>query len=126
MPARPCASEAAIGAFEVREIANLRVRQLLYSASAESRDRFTRSQLNRLRDEGDFRALRDTLLAWCDGGFSLVETARRLEIHRNTVIYRLAKIAKVTRRDVRTPRTAISLYLACIITDPVSRPADSR
>jgi hypothetical protein len=54
-----------------------------------------------------------TLLAWCECGFNLVTTAQRLSIHRNTVIYRLHKVSRLTARDVRRPAVAIALYLAC-------------
>ncbi|MFD6999259.1 helix-turn-helix domain-containing protein [Streptomyces mirabilis] len=33
--------------------------------------------------------------------------------HRNTLLYRLAKIEELSTRDVRDPRTARALYLAC-------------
>ena len=38
-------------------------------------------------------------------------------IHRNTVIYWLDKISRLTARDVREPGVAIALYLACLIAD---------
>lgn len=107
--------ERASGRIEVCEITKLRVRQILDSASTAARARFTRSQLTSLADESDFGALRDTLLAWCESGFNLVSTAKRLSIHRNTVIYRLDKISNTTERDVREPAVAIALYLACLI-----------
>ncbi|HEV7419700.1 MAG TPA: sugar diacid recognition domain-containing protein [Mycobacterium sp.] len=102
---------------EILEIANLRVRQLLSSTSGRARSRFTSSQLALLARENDFDGLCDTLVAWCESGFNLVLTARRLSIHRNTVIYRLDKIARTTTRDVREPGVAIALYLACLIGD---------
>jgi carbohydrate diacid regulator len=70
-----------------------------------------------LARENDFDGLCDTLVAWCESGFNLVLTARRLSIHRNTVIYRLDKIARTTTHDVREPGVAIALYLACLIGD---------
>jgi carbohydrate diacid regulator len=63
------------------------------------------------------RALKQTLVAWCECGFNLVTTAQRLAIHRNTVIYRLDKISRLTARDVREPEVALALYLACLIDD---------
>ena len=102
-------------AVEVCEIADLRVRQLLDSTTAAARERFMESQLSNLSRENDFTALRDTLIAWCESGFNLVMTAKRLEIHRNTVVYRLDKIARAAGRDVRRPMVAIPLYLACVI-----------
>jgi carbohydrate diacid regulator len=103
------------GDIEVCEIEKLRIRQVLDSASTAARARFTQSQLTSLADESDFGALRDTLLAWCESGFNLVSTAKRLAIHRNTVIYRLDKISTATARDVREPVVGIALYLACLV-----------
>jgi carbohydrate diacid regulator len=105
------------GTGEIREISDLRVRQLLDSTSNVARARFTRSQLVRLSGENDFPALRETLVAWCECGFNLVTTAQRLAIHRNTVIYRLDKVSRLTARDARAPAVAIALYLACLFGD---------
>jgi len=102
---------------EVTEISHIRVRQLLDSASTAARTRFMRSQPELLSRENDFGALKQTLVAWCECGFNLVTTAQRLAIHRNTVIYRLDKISRLTARDVREPGVAIALYLACLIAD---------
>jgi carbohydrate diacid regulator len=102
---------------QVCEITDLRVRQLLDSTNTTARERFMRSQLSSLRRENDFGALRDTLIAWCESGFNLVMTAQRLGLHRNTVVYRLDKIARTVGRDVRRPVVAIPLYLACVIGD---------
>jgi len=88
---------------EIREISHVRVGQLLDSVSTAARTRFTRSQLDLLSRENDFAALKETLVAWCECGFNLVTTAQRLAIHRNTVIYRLDKISRLTVRDVRRP-----------------------
>ena len=44
-----------------------------------------------------------------------VTTAQRLAIHRNTVIYRLDKITRLTGRDVRDPVVATALYLGCLL-----------
>jgi carbohydrate diacid regulator len=100
---------------EIREISHFRVRQLLDSASTTARTRFTRSQLDWLSRENDFSVLRQTIVAWCESGFNLVTTAQRLAIHRNTVIYRLDKISRLTARDIREPAVAIGLYLACLL-----------
>jgi carbohydrate diacid regulator len=102
---------------EIREISHVRVRQLLDSASTAARERFTRSQLARLTGENDFRVLRETLIAWCECGFNLVTTAQQLTIHRNTVIYRLDEISRLTARGVREPVVAIALYLAVLVDD---------
>lgn len=99
----------------IHEIADLRVAQVLDSVSNQARERFTHSQLAPIAGESDFAVLRATLLAWCESGCNLVATAHLLNIHRNTVIYRLDKISRLTERDVREPRVAVALYLACLM-----------
>lgn len=99
----------------IHAITDMRVAQVLDSVSTQARERFTQSQLAPLADESDFAVLRATLVAWCESGCNLVATAQRLDIHRNTVIYRLDKISRLTGRDVREPRTAVALYLACLM-----------
>jgi carbohydrate diacid regulator len=102
-------------AIEIHEITEMRVAQMLDSVSNQARERFTQSQLAPLSGENDFAVLRATLVAWCESGCNLVAAAQRLDIHRNTVIYRLDKISRLTGRDVRKPRIAVGLYLACLM-----------
>jgi len=40
--------------------------------------------------------LRRTIITWSESGFSLVRAAAVLNIHRNTLVYRLDKIAQLT------------------------------
>jgi carbohydrate diacid regulator len=55
------------------------------------------------------------VLAWCDNGFHLVNAAKTLHIHRNTLIYRLDKIQRSTGRNPREHRFALALYIAAVI-----------
>jgi carbohydrate diacid regulator len=43
-----------------------------------------------------------------------VRTAAALNIHRNTLIYRLDKIAELSGHPSRDHQAALALYLACI------------
>jgi carbohydrate diacid regulator len=58
--------------------------------------------------------LRETVIAWCEAGFNLVRAATALHVHRNTLVYRLGKIAQLTGRPVRDYPAAVALYLACL------------
>jgi carbohydrate diacid regulator len=54
------------------------------------------------------------MVAWCETGFNLVRAAAALHIHRNTLVYRLGRIAQLTGKPVRDHRAALALYLACL------------
>ncbi|MFE7015300.1 CdaR family transcriptional regulator [Streptomyces sp. NPDC057651] len=91
----------------------VRVPQLLASVPPQARSRFRDAVLGTLPEAPDWPQLRETLIAWAEGGFSLVGAARLLHIHRNTLLYRLDKITRLSGRPVREPADGIALYLAC-------------
>jgi carbohydrate diacid regulator len=90
------------------------VPQLVAAAVRQERSRYTESLLGTLRERGDWSALRETLIARAEGGFSLLRAAERLGAHRNTLLYRLDKIDQLSGQRVREPGAAIALYLACL------------
>lgn len=98
----------------VSEIADLRLPVLLSGLEHHARIRYVGQLLDPLRTEHDWPALRDTVLAWCENSCNLVRTARALHVHRNTVIYRLDRLTRLTGRDIRDHRYAIALYVACL------------
>lgn len=98
----------------VSDIADLRLPVLLANVDHHARSRFTDQLLGPLRAASDWPTLRATVLAWCEHGGNLVHTARALHIHRNTVIYRLDRLTRLTGRDIRDHRYAIALYVACL------------
>jgi DNA-binding PucR family transcriptional regulator len=55
--------------------------------------------------------LLDTLEAWFAADGSTAEAGRRLHCHRNTVLYRLGKVAELTGRSVSRPAQAAELYV---------------
>ena len=56
--------------------------------------------------------LLDTLEAWFAADGSTAEAALRLHCHRNTVLYRLAKLTELTGRSVSRPSEVAELYAA--------------
>ncbi|MFC9424424.1 CdaR family transcriptional regulator [Streptomyces sp. NPDC056987] len=94
--------------------AELRIPRLVASAVRQERIRYTGSVLGAVRERADWPVLRETLIAWGEGGFQLVRTAERLGVHRNTLLYRLEKIERLSGQPVREPATALALYLACL------------
>jgi carbohydrate diacid regulator len=95
-------------------IRELRPHQLLSAAGHRARSRLIATELAELRLQQDWEQLRATLIAWCDAGFNLVAASAVLHIHRNTLIYRLAKIEQTTGRSLRDHVASFTIYLACL------------
>lgn len=102
----------------VAHIADFRVHQLLATVGVRARTRFTEAALGPLVGQPDWDVLRATLLAWAEQGFHLVRAARVLHVHRNTLVYRLRKIERLTGRDLSDHRVALTLHLACVAHTP--------
>ncbi|MBO8191094.1 helix-turn-helix domain-containing protein [Streptomyces oryzae] len=107
----------------VHHISHFRLYELLSAAGHRARDTLLATVAGPLRRQDDWPALRETLIAWCETGFRLVQAAEALRIHRNTLVYRLEKIARITGRPTRHHQYYLALYLACLI-DEMAPPAD--
>lgn len=97
----------------VTTIDEVRMEQLLSGVSLRARQRYTAALAAPLVALGDWSNVRSTVIAWCESGFSLVGAARRLNIHRNTLIHRLERIEQLQGWSERTPVAYLALYLAC-------------
>ncbi|WP_405494615.1 PucR family transcriptional regulator [Nocardia sp. NBC_00511] len=62
--------------------------------------------------EHDRTSLIETARAWFDHGGEVTTVAEHLYCHRNTVRFRLNRIADLTGRHLSTPAHAVELYLA--------------
>ncbi len=98
----------------VHRIDHLRMHQVLTAAGRDARSRLGASYLSELRTLGDWHELRQTIIAWCESGFRLVDAARALHVHRNTVIYRIAKIERIAGRDLHQYADCLTIYMACL------------
>lgn len=61
---------------------------------------------------GSYETLAATFLAYCKQNMNMSEVARTLFVHRNTVIYRLEKIAELTALRIDCFEHCMLLYLA--------------
>lgn len=68
--------------------------------------------LGLLADAADAEALLDTLEAWFAADGSPAQAGSMLHCHRNTIGYRLGRIAELTGRSVSKPTEAAELYVA--------------
>jgi carbohydrate diacid regulator len=103
-----------LGSDPVNAIDDLRIHQMLATVGQRPRARLVDALTTDLREQNDWPALSQTVVAWCETGFNLVRAAAALHIHRNTLVYRLNKIAQLTGKPVRDHRAALALYLACL------------
>lgn len=103
-------------------IADLRVEQLVESTPAGLRERMATDTIGTLADRKDWHAVRETVVAWVESGFVLVAAAERLRIHRNTLVYRLERIAADNGSAATDRRRWLALYLSCLA-DAVHAPA---
>ncbi|MCF4150973.1 helix-turn-helix domain-containing protein [Dethiosulfovibrio sp. F2B] len=96
-------------------IDDYRLEEMISTVAPSVRNRFVLSNLKALREGPDWNELKDTIRSWCESGFSLVNTAKELHLHRNTVIYRLDKIKAYSGHDLRDFRTCLNLYTALLL-----------
>jgi carbohydrate diacid regulator len=95
------------------DIEDLRVEQMVEALPARLRTRLSTEIIGTLRSTGDWSATRATVLAWVESGFVLVDAAATLNVHRNTLVYRLRRIATETGWPTSDRRHWLGLYLAC-------------
>lgn len=99
-------------------ITDLLTEDYLLSVDERRRRRFLGAALEPLRGRKDMKDLCDTIRCWCESGFSLSRAGKCLKVHRNTLLYRLEKIRRITGVDPGDFRRLLPLYLAAI-TSPV-------
>jgi len=80
--------------------------------SSNSRDQLARSYRDITAVLRKNPELRGSLKAFLEANFNVSTAAKKLFLHRNTLIYRLRKISSLTGLDPRKFREAIQLYMA--------------
>jgi sugar diacid utilization regulator len=102
---------------EVCGFADLRVDSVLLDLAGREEGReFSQEILDPLRNERD-GSLVAVARVYIEAGGNLNEAARRLSIHRNTMLYKLERIGRLLRRDVRAPDTQFTIWLALRLAD---------
>jgi DNA-binding PucR family transcriptional regulator len=102
---------------EVCGFDDLRVDSVLLELAQEADGReFSAELLDPLRNERD-GSLLEVARVYVEAGGNLNEAARRLSVHRNTMLYKLDRISKLLQRDVKAPDNQFALWLAIRLTD---------
>ena len=99
----------------VYNIADYRLEDVITTIDSPVRTRFVQAVTGAFRRYPDWEQMRETIREWCESGFSLVEAARRMHVHRNTLIYRLDKLDKESGLNLKDFRTCLNLYLALVM-----------
>lgn len=80
-------------------------------------DRFVQTTLGPLlqHDHGHHAALTSTLEAWTQANGNLVAAAQRLNVHRNTLNYRMQQIQNLTGLDLNDAQHRLNIAIALMI-----------
>ena len=89
--------------------------RFLYDIPEESAVQFHQTLFNKKTAKLFSEEMLNTIEAFFDNSLNLSETARKLYIHRNTLVYRLDKIQKVTGLDLRTFDDAMTFKLLMLM-----------
>lgn len=102
---------------DVCGFADLRVDSVLLElAQREEGREFADEFLDPLRAERD-GSLVEVARVYVESGGNLNAAARRLTVHRNTMLYKLDRITRLLQRDVREADTQFAVWLALRLTD---------
>ena len=85
---------------------------ILAGGNKRWQENFVRNMLTQLLPE---KYLIETVDTFFNENMSLTQTAKALSIHRNTLLYRLSKVKKITGLDPRKFNDAVKIKLASIL-----------
>jgi sugar diacid utilization regulator len=106
-----------LGIDEICGFADLRVHSVLLDLAQQSAGQgFAEEMLGPLREDRD-GSLADVARVYVEAGGNLNEAARRLNVHRNTMLYKLERITRLLQRDMRAPDAQFAVWLAIRLSD---------
>ena len=104
--------------YEEREIipySTLGIGRLIYQLPMSLCEMFTREIFGETRPDDLGEELMATISKFFECSLNVSETARQLFIHRNTLVYRLEKVYKITGLDLRTFEGAITFKIGLMV-----------
>ncbi len=99
----------------VHVVTDYRVEEIMLSSEPRLLESMVRRELSPLFDRSDGEELQETIVAWCESGFSVVRAAELLHVHRTTVDYRLEKLENILGVRPRDFRDMSRYYWAVIL-----------
>jgi carbohydrate diacid regulator len=94
---------------------NLGIGRLIYQLPTTLCDMFLQEVFNKGSLESLDRETLVTIQAFFENNLNVSETSRKLFVHRNTLVYRLEKIRKLTGLDLREFEHAITFKVALMV-----------
>lgn len=99
---------------EIHHISDMGISRLLAEISPETRNDFIVQVFSKYEDGKEVKPiLLDTLQAFFEHNLNITETAKKIYVHRNTLLYRLGRIKYLTGLNPRKFDQALQLYVAC-------------
>jgi carbohydrate diacid regulator len=99
----------------VHFVTDFRVEELLLSSEPRLLDSMVERELAPFFARSDGDELQETIVAWCESGFSVVRAAELLHVHRTTVDYRLEKLESILGVKPRDFREMSRYYWAVVL-----------
>lgn len=100
------------GVFSFRDFL---LEQMLLSARPHYTQKFLRETIEKIKNEPDGEDLIKTFVTFCRSFFNKKTAAEQLNIHRNTLTYRLNKISNNFQVDLDDFHQVLTLYLALMM-----------
>jgi len=96
----------------IHHIADLGISRLFAEISPETRNDFIRYVYKDNENKKLKPIFWETLQVFFDNNMNITDTAKKIYVHRNTLLYRLEKIKQFTALDPKKFGDALQLYLA--------------
>lgn len=100
---------------EIIPYSTLGIGRLIYQLPTSLCEMFTREIFGETRPDDLGEELMTTISKFFECSLNVSETARQLFIHRNTLVYRLDKVYKMTGLDLRTFEGAITFKIGLMV-----------
>ena len=110
-------SVGSIFEFEAKifDFSTLGIGKMIYNSDKKLLDDFLRETVSKKTFELLDDEIIKTVLCFFRNNLNISETARRMYLHRNTLVYRIEKVLKLTGLDLRNFDDAVSFKAAYMV-----------
>lgn len=101
--------------YTILNIKSFVAEKIIHDLNKSQKDWILRKVLPALQVQSDSQDLFMTIKAWCESLFNQVSAAKKLGIHRNTLMYRLDRIEHVTGYNPKEFKDVLGLYIGILL-----------